>query len=528
MATRAKRRKRDSVTNLYNQCQITGNCPPDVKNKVEGNTLADRLLKIFSSIIYTGGLGIGTGKGTGGSTGYTPLGGAGGGRLGAGGTVVRPNIAVDPLGPAEVIPVDTIDPGAPAIIPLSEGDPISVTENGVSGGLEPGVSTAGEDTNISVVTNTDPISDVTHIGGGPVVTSTEDTAAVLELQPSPSAPPKRVVTSTSNYTNPSFHTVFHSGLSTSGSAEVHILVDSSIGGSVVGGEGEFIELDLLNRPEEFEILDVREPRTSTPREGLNRALKRARDLYNRRVRQLPTRNQALISRPRQAVTFEFENPAFEDDVTQFFEQDLEQLASAPDIDFQDVVRLGSARLSETAEGRIRLSRLGQRGTIRTRSGAQIGEHVHFYYDFSTIEPPEAIDLSVLGETSGDATHIDAQAESILVDSENSNMPLLEHTEEDLLDTQSEDFSNSHLILQTSGRDVSMTTPTLPPGVSLKVFIDDYAGSLTIHHPTDTDFIGPVPIPKPPDVPVVVVDDYGTSDYILHPSLHRRKRKRPFY
>ena len=53
--TRARRVKRDSVQNLYNQCQLTGNCLPDVKNKVEGTTLADKLLKIFSSIIYLGG-----------------------------------------------------------------------------------------------------------------------------------------------------------------------------------------------------------------------------------------------------------------------------------------------------------------------------------------------------------------------------------------------------------------------------------------------------------------------------------------
>ena len=55
-----KRTKRDSAINLYNQCQITGNCPEDVKNKVEANTLADKLLRILSSIVYFGGLGIGT------------------------------------------------------------------------------------------------------------------------------------------------------------------------------------------------------------------------------------------------------------------------------------------------------------------------------------------------------------------------------------------------------------------------------------------------------------------------------------
>ena len=49
---RARRTKRDSVKHLYDQCRISGNCPDDVKNKIEGTTLADKLLKILSSIVY--------------------------------------------------------------------------------------------------------------------------------------------------------------------------------------------------------------------------------------------------------------------------------------------------------------------------------------------------------------------------------------------------------------------------------------------------------------------------------------------
>ena len=50
--TSLKRRKRDTVDNLYRQCQLGADCPPDVRNKVEGTTLADKLLQAFGSIIF--------------------------------------------------------------------------------------------------------------------------------------------------------------------------------------------------------------------------------------------------------------------------------------------------------------------------------------------------------------------------------------------------------------------------------------------------------------------------------------------
>ena len=59
------RRKRASPTDLYKSCAMGGDCIPDVKNKIEGTTLADILLKVFGSVIYLGNLGIGTGRGSG-------------------------------------------------------------------------------------------------------------------------------------------------------------------------------------------------------------------------------------------------------------------------------------------------------------------------------------------------------------------------------------------------------------------------------------------------------------------------------
>ena len=147
---RASRNKRDSATNLYRNCQISGDCPPDVKNKIEGETLADRLLKWFGSFIYLGNLGIGTGRGTGGTFGYKPITPAAPKSIPTAPSL-RPNVLIDPLGPVEAIPVDVsvVDPSGPAIVPLAEGTipDVSVVDI-VDSSLTPG--------ELDVVTNTKP------------------------------------------------------------------------------------------------------------------------------------------------------------------------------------------------------------------------------------------------------------------------------------------------------------------------------------------------------------------------------------
>lgn len=215
-----KRTKRDSVTNLYNQCKISGSCPDDVKNKVEQTTLADRLLKIFSSLVYFGGLGIGTGKGIGGSTGYRPLGG-GGGRVTAGGTVIRPNVAVDPLGPADIVPIDSISPGTSSIVPLTEATPEIVPE------LEAGVINTGFD-----ITTEPDIIEISSSSNTPAVSTIDDTAAVLEVQPSTTTP-RRVATS--KFTNPTYMTVVtESTITPEVSSTAGVFIDGASGGDVVG------------------------------------------------------------------------------------------------------------------------------------------------------------------------------------------------------------------------------------------------------------------------------------------------------
>lgn len=528
--TRARRLKRDSVQNLYNQCQLTGNCLPDVKNKVEANTLADKLLKIFSSIIYLGGLSIGTGKGTGGSTGYTPLGGTttGGGRVGTGGTVVRPNVVVEPLGPTDIVPVDTVNPSSSSIVPLLESGPdIIIAES--APGPEVNIPDAGTDLGISdldVVTSTDPVSDITlGGGGGPSVSTSEDSVAIIDVQPAPSTP-RRVATST--YSNPSYVTVYsQSTIAEETTANINVFVDAAYGGDIIGSSGQDIPLETFSDISNIAEFEIEEPypRTSTPRNILNRTIQRAKDLYNRRVQQVRTRNPDFLGRPQLAVQFQFENPAFENDITLTFEQDLNQLATAaPDADFADVIRLQRPRYSVTDTGNVRVSRFGQRGTIQTRSGLQIGQQVHFYYDISEIEPAEAIELTLLGEHSGEAAVVDGLAESTLVDAENSNVPLL-HTEDELLDVPNEDFSNSHLVLSSSNRRSYITTPTLPPGTAIRVFIDDYADGLFVSYP-ETYKPPQIIVPANTLPPTVLIDSFNSNDFVLHPSHNkRRKRKR---
>ena len=110
---RAKRVKRDSVTHIYQTCKQAGTCPPDVLNKVEQTTVADNILKYGSGGVFFGGLGIGTGRGTGGVTGYRPLPEGPGIRVGGTPTVVRPSLVPESVGPADILPIDTIDPVRP-------------------------------------------------------------------------------------------------------------------------------------------------------------------------------------------------------------------------------------------------------------------------------------------------------------------------------------------------------------------------------------------------------------------------------
>ncbi|WBM83512.1 L2 protein [human papillomavirus 226] len=524
----ARRRKRDAVENIYRHCALSGTCPDDVKNKVEQNTIADRILKWIASIVYLGGLGIGTGRGTGGSTGYTPLGG--GGRVTSQGTVLRPSVVVDPVGPPDIVPIDAVAPSSSSIVPLEV-----VPETDISP-IPPIPEPPTASGPVEVTVGLDPVSDITIETTSPAVTSLDTTSAVIEAVPT--APtPKRVSVSSTRHFNPSYISVYGHPTDpvTQAGAEVYIGAAASEG--YVVQIGESIPLDTFVETQGSSTFSIEDPgpppRTSTPR-AFQKAFQRARQLYNRRVQQVRTHNLQFLGRPRQAVTFEFENPAFQDEVTQQFEQDVQSVAAAPDSDFADIVRLGRPQFSETTEGRIRLSRLGRRGTIVTRSGLQIGSDVHFYYDFSSIDAG-SVELQPLGQQSGATSIVDGLVDNLIPGSAETSFieghTLVGPTEDLLHDTLSEDFSSSRLLL-TPDTAPPVTIPplvqvvTLPPGIALQVALYPQ-GTTNISVPT----LGPVsPATVTPDVigPTIVVNGFDSfATFYLHPSL-QRKRKRDWY
>lgn len=502
---RAKRTRRADERELYSSCQRGGYCPSDIKNKVENNTLADKLLKAFSSILFLGGLGIGTGRGSGGSTGYRPLQPpSGGGRL-PDPVTVRPNIPVESGIPLDTIP-GVIEPGAPAIVPMLEAIPDTsvVVDSTITTPLD----------TVTVVEEVDnPIFDPVLPTGHPTVSTSEGEVAILDVTPIRPAP-TRIAVNTSSLANPHIHVV---------EAMVHaepsnVFVDPLSSADTVG-LFEDIELNEFGRNE----FDIEEggPRASTPG-PVQRTAQSVRRLYNRLVSQVRTRNVQFLADPRRVVEFQVENELYDPDITLEFEQDIAAVAAAPDTDFRDVRVLRRPLYSETPEGTVRVSRFGQRGHMHTRSGTLVGENVHFYYDLSPIQPadvPDSIDLRALGDISGDAILVDSEAESSFIDNNHIiDLPVADH---DLLDVMEEDFSSSQLLL-ISDRNEIVEVPHFT--VSLpKFFVDDYANNITVSVPISSSSI--IDIVDSKGLYPIYSTNIFDNDFYLPIALLRRRRKR---
>lgn len=516
---RARRTKRASVTDIYKGCKAAGTCPPDVINKVENKTIADKILQYGSAAVFFGGLGISTGKGTGGTTGYVPLGEGPGVRVGGTPTVVRPGVIPEVIGPTEVIPIDTvtpIDPAAPSIVNLTDSSAVD---------LLPG--------EIETIAEVHPVPVPDTEIDTPVVTGGRGSSAVLEV--ADPSPPIRTRVSRTQYHNPSFQIISESTpIAGEASLSDQVLVFENTGGQTIGGIREEIELQPLPSRYSFEIEEATPPRqTSTPIERGRQALSSIRRaLYNRRLtQQVPVEDPLFFSRPSKLVRFQFDNPTFEEEVTQIFERDLESVEEPPDRQFLDVAKLGRPLYSETPQGYIRVSRLGKRASLQTRSGAQVGAQVHFYKDVSTIDSEAPIELQLLGEHSGDTSIIQGPVESTLVDINVRDTPeLLESSEfnsQDLLiDDAIEDFSGSQLVFGNSRRSTtSVTVPRFSSPRETTLYVQDIQG-YTVAYPESRD--RPVIIYPQPEIPAVVIH-FGESgtDYYLHPHLQRRKRKRAY-
>lgn len=513
---RAKRVKRDSAENIYRNCKLAGTCPPDVENKIEQNTLADRLLRIFGSIIYLGGLGIGTGSGTGSSLGFRPL----------PETVplhesVAPNeiptvdipveapvrparppstfgVRIDPISSASNVP-KIVRPGASSIVPLNEGLPDPTTFiTRINGDSE-------------VLTTIDELENVEFVAAHPTVITARNDVAILDITPS-EAPPRRVLFESNTVEG---RHILESSLPRY--EPFDIFVDPSYSGVHIG---ESIELEPINTIEEFEI-EESVPRTSTPSQIIQRTVGRARQLYNRFTEQAQTRNLDFLGQPSRAIQFEFDNPAFSPDVTLTFERDLAEIAAAPDPTFTDVVLLERPQYSETDQGLLRYSRLGERGKISTRSGTVLRQKVHFFYDLSPIAPvAESIELQVIDEASDNMTIVDelSRNTSTFVN------PLFEdYFETDLVDDIAESFQNAQLIIATDETDEVFTIPGFIPESPPKFFINTNTDGISVAFPSFT----PTIVPDTAVIgPTVTIDAYG-PDYYLHPALYTKRRKRKF-
>lgn len=530
---RARRVKRASVTDIYRGCKQAGTCPPDVLNKVEQTTIADKILKYGSAAVFFGGLGIGTGRGSGGATGYVPLGEGPGVRVGGTPTIVRPGVTPELIGPADVIPIDTvtpIDPAAPSIVTITDSSAVD---------LLPELETIAE---IHPVP-TDNVDIDT-----PVVTGGRDSSAILEV--ADPSPPARTRVSRTQYHNPSFQIITESTpLSGESALADHVIVFEGNGGQNIGGSRsaaldaaqESFEMQTWPSRYSFEIQEGTPPRSSTPVQRAVQSLSSLRRaLYNRRLtEQVAVTDPLFLGRPSRLVQFQFDNPTFEEEVTQTFERDVEAFEEPPDRQFLDVVRLGRPTYSETPQGYVRVSRLGRRATIRTRSGAQVGAQVHFYRDLSTIDSA-ALEMQLLGEHSGDSTIVQAPMESSFIDinidePESLHVGLQETTEADdidynsadlLLDDNIEDFSGSHLVFGNTRR--STTTYTVPRFESPRntgFYIQDVQG-YNVAYPESRDTTEII-LPQS-DTPTVVINfEEAGGDYYLHPSLKTRKRKRKY-
>lgn len=329
---RAKRRKRASPTDLYRTCKQAGTCPPDIIPRLEQNTLADKILKWGSLGVFFGGLGIGTGSGTGGRTGYIPVG-------------TRPTTVVD-IGVA---------PKPPVVI-----EPV--------GASEPSIVTLVEDSSIINAGASHPT--FTGTGGFEVTTSTVTDPAVLDITPSGTS----VQVSSSSFLNPLYTEPAIVEAPQTGEVSGHVLVSTATSGShgyeeipmqtfaTSGGSGQ-------------------EPISSTPLPGVRRVA--GPRLYSRANQQVQVRDPAFLERPADLVTFD--NPVYDPEETIIFQHP--DFHEPPDPDFLDIVALHRPALT-SRQGTVRFSRLGRRATLRTRSGKQIGARVHFYHDISPVVPDE--------------------------------------------------------------------------------------------------------------------------------------------
>ena len=504
-----KRKPRASAEDIYATCKIWGNCPPDVQNKIENNTWADRFLKWASLGIFLGGLGIGTSRGTGGRFGYRPLteGTTSGTRPGS--AIIRPNIPPETI-PAGSLPGDALDAASSSIIPMTD--------------------LSGESSIVDTLPEPVP---------GPSQPADTGPAVIDVGEP----PTKRVTVSQTEHTNPSFEPTTHE-TSHTGGLDVSLGVSSTTVGAPLRNVGEEIALQTFNGPGETSGMSESFSSTIIETEfGASTPISRTADvvrprgpaLYSRANTQVRVTDPLFLSRPYQLV--DFENPAFNPDVSAEFEQDLNELNIAPHEDFQNVARLGRPIITRRNTG-VRVSRLGQKHVMQTRSGLAIGPRVHYYYDLSSINAGDLVEPEIIGEESGGHTLVSHHTNAEHVGEEFELVPLINpeeqptYEDEDLLDHVEEVGRNLQLVIGGGRRRAPLVhIPMEVPNIA------KFTPGVTIAYPGPTTDNSPVPPFVPPGggsvTPSVIGPpiqvSYNMTDFYFDPDLYRkRKRRRYFY
>lgn len=177
---------------------------------------------------------------------------------------------------------------------------------------------------------------------------------------------------------------------------------------------------------------------------------------------------------------------------------------------------------------MRVSRLGQRGTIRTRSGLVIGGRVHFFTDLSPIAT-EDIELHTLGEISGSEEMIDGLGSSSVIEFPRGGDSVVvprgsdSVIEEELLETDSVDLSSSRLELLTASGNSSFVVLEQLESVGPDMFFPGIDTGTHVFNPQENSVPNVLPADVFPETTVVILSE-DFADFYLHPSLRKRKRK----
>ncbi|CAA44661.1 L2 [Pygmy chimpanzee papillomavirus type 1] len=450
--SRPRRRKRASATQLYQTCKASGTCPPDIIAKVEQNTLADKILKWGSLGVFFGGLGIGTGSGTGGRTGYVPV-----------QTAPRPAIPFGPTARPPII-VDTVGPSDSSIVSLVEDSTI--------------INSAASDF-------VPPIRE-----GFEISTSETTTPAILDVSVT-----THNTTSTSIFKNPAFAEPSIVQSQPSVEASGHVLT-STYTSTISSHSVEDIPLDTF-----IVSSSDSNPASSTP---VPTPVARPRlGLYSKALQQVQVTNPAFLSSPQRLITFD--NPAYEgEDISLQFQHNT--IHNPPDDAFMDIVRLHRPAIT-SRRGIVRFSRIGQRGSMYTRSGKHIGGRVHFYTDISPISAAaEELEMQPLVAAAQD----DSGLFDVYVDPTPGPVAV-----------QNMSYPSSTSFVRSSMFTTKWGNTTVPLSLPSNIFAQPGPDIIFPAAPGVPPY-NPV-IPSLPITPIFI----SGSQFYLHPSLYlaRKRRKR---